>query len=217
MNHPDMELRFLNDIIGYGVFATKFIPRGTILWMRCDLDQELNIEDVAKMQPHCRQLVEKYSYIDAQGHFILSWDLGKYFNHSCNPSNVDLGGLDISIARRDIFPGDEITCEYGSLNLIEDMVCYCGAASCRQVIHYNDVLTYSSEWSERTRSVLPFINQVAQPIYPFIRDKQQFNAIVNGEIAPPPHQDLYCPPEIMQHIKSLLALDLKKEEALENA
>lgn len=34
MIHPDTELRFINPEIGYGVFATQFIPRGTITWVR---------------------------------------------------------------------------------------------------------------------------------------------------------------------------------------
>lgn len=28
--HPDTELRFVNPDIGYGVFATRFIPKGSI-------------------------------------------------------------------------------------------------------------------------------------------------------------------------------------------
>ena len=30
MIHPDSELRFINPIIGYGLFATSVIPRGTL-------------------------------------------------------------------------------------------------------------------------------------------------------------------------------------------
>jgi hypothetical protein len=39
MLHPDTELRFVNRTIGYGVFATRMIPRGTITWVRDRLDQ----------------------------------------------------------------------------------------------------------------------------------------------------------------------------------
>ena len=39
MIHPDTELRYVNDAIGYGVFATRHIPCGTITWVRDHLDQ----------------------------------------------------------------------------------------------------------------------------------------------------------------------------------
>ncbi len=40
MMHPHSELRFINESIGYGVFATKFIPKGTITWILDELDQK---------------------------------------------------------------------------------------------------------------------------------------------------------------------------------
>jgi hypothetical protein len=38
MQHPDTELKFVNSQVGYGVFATAFIPLGTIVYARCELD-----------------------------------------------------------------------------------------------------------------------------------------------------------------------------------
>ena len=37
MIHPSTELRFINDEIGYGVVATRFIPKGTIVWALTNL------------------------------------------------------------------------------------------------------------------------------------------------------------------------------------
>jgi hypothetical protein len=37
--HPDSELRFIDPAIGYGVFATSLIPKGTFTWVRDELDQ----------------------------------------------------------------------------------------------------------------------------------------------------------------------------------
>jgi hypothetical protein len=39
MIHPDTELRFINEKIGHGVVATKFIPKGTITWVLDKLDR----------------------------------------------------------------------------------------------------------------------------------------------------------------------------------
>jgi hypothetical protein len=37
--HPDSELRFVSPSIGYGLFATRVIPRGSITWAADPLDQ----------------------------------------------------------------------------------------------------------------------------------------------------------------------------------
>jgi hypothetical protein len=36
--HPDSELRFINPVMGYGLFATKTIPKGTVTWVGDPLD-----------------------------------------------------------------------------------------------------------------------------------------------------------------------------------
>lgn len=46
MIHPDTELRFVTPDIGNGVFATRFIPKGTLTWVRDRLDQTFTPEDV---------------------------------------------------------------------------------------------------------------------------------------------------------------------------
>ena len=44
MIHPHTELRFINEQMGFGVFATQFIPKGTIIWALDELDQILEAE-----------------------------------------------------------------------------------------------------------------------------------------------------------------------------
>ena len=52
MIHPDTELRFANPQIGLGVFATRFlIPKGTITWVRDQLDQALPPAAIAQLPP----------------------------------------------------------------------------------------------------------------------------------------------------------------------
>jgi len=38
MTHPKTKLRFVNDDIGYGVFATELIPKGEILYVKDELE-----------------------------------------------------------------------------------------------------------------------------------------------------------------------------------
>lgn len=49
MIHPKTELRFISKEVGYGVFATDFIPAGTITWVLDKLDREFLPEEFFAM------------------------------------------------------------------------------------------------------------------------------------------------------------------------
>lgn len=82
MMHPHSELRFIDDQIGFGVFATQFIPMGTITWSPDDLDQFLDSSYVQSLDPVRNESVKKYSYRNREGKYVLCWDIGRYVNHS---------------------------------------------------------------------------------------------------------------------------------------
>ena len=44
MLHPDTRLQFIDEDIGYGIFATNFIPAGTITYVKDALEIELDAE-----------------------------------------------------------------------------------------------------------------------------------------------------------------------------
>ena len=67
MIHPDTELRFINDVIGYGVVATKFIPKGTITWVQDDLDRVYSPEDIAKVNPIMLPHLDRYCFTNSKG------------------------------------------------------------------------------------------------------------------------------------------------------
>jgi hypothetical protein len=89
--HPDTELRFVNPDIGYGVFATRLIPRGAITWVRDRLDQAFTPAAVERLPAPYHDIVLKYSFIDAHGRFVLCWDHARYVNHSCDPTCLSAG------------------------------------------------------------------------------------------------------------------------------
>lgn len=76
MIHPHTELRFINKEIGFGVFATKLIPKGTITWALDELDQILEPEFVNSTSSFCQEVIKKYAYRNQDGLYILCWDLG---------------------------------------------------------------------------------------------------------------------------------------------
>ena len=130
MIHPDTELRFISDAIGYGVFATRPIPRGTVVWTLCRFDRIFTPAEAAALLPAYQQVLARYGYIDAAGDYVLCWDAGRYVNHGCEPSMLGVGA-EVEIAVRDIQTGDHVTCEYGGLNLTNPMPCRCGSPRCR--------------------------------------------------------------------------------------
>ena len=106
MVHPNSELRYINDQIGYGVVATRLIPRGTITWVGDVLDQVVTPAQIEQIAPTLRPLFEKYSWINGRGQSILCWDHARFINHSCEASCLS-AGFDFEIAVRDILPGEE--------------------------------------------------------------------------------------------------------------
>ena len=64
-----------------------------------------------------QKILEKYTYVDRDGRHILCWDIARFVNHSCDPTSRS-PGYDLEIAVRDIHPGEQVTDDYGSLNVL---------------------------------------------------------------------------------------------------
>lgn len=169
MIHPDTELRFINEEVGYGVFATRFIPRGSITYVKDSLEISVSPAAYTKLSPEMQAAVEKYSYIDERGQRIVSWDFGKYVNHCCQCNTISTG-YGFEIALRDIEPGEQITDEYGIFNLQYQMDLRCDQANCRCTIGPGDFDRYYPEWDEKIKAVLPGLRKVAQPLFPFVNE-----------------------------------------------
>ncbi len=179
MIHPAAELRFVSPEIGYGVFAREPIPKGTILWVLCRLDIIFSPADAAAFPPAYQPILERYAYTDAAGQVILCWDHGRYLNHSCDPTMLGVGGA-IEIAVRDVAAGDEITCEYATLNLSEPMQCRCGAPGCRGLIDSADLSRLCSDLDRRVEAALACARAVPQPLLAYVQDPGRFWAWADG-------------------------------------
>lgn len=182
MLHPHTELRFINEQIGYGVIATRLIPRGTITWVRDDLDQAFCIEQVKSMAPIYRDIIAKYCFVDARGDFVLCWDLARYINHSCEPT-CRSAGYDFEVAVRDIHPEEELTDDYGSLNIEYDFICSCNSVRCRHKIRPGDMLSYAETWDRLIADPFRLIPTVSQPLWPFVKEKEAIEAALAGRTA----------------------------------
>ena len=186
MMHPSTELRFINPEVGYGVFAVEPILCGTVIWILCRFDMVFSPGEAAALPAPYQPIIDKYAYTDCEGNQILCWDHGRYVNHSCDPAMLGVGrGFEVAV--RDIAPGQEITCEYGGLNLATEMCCCCGAPGCRGVIGGSDVLRLWPELDRRVAQTLACARQVPQPLLPFAENAAQFWDWVDGRAAVPSH------------------------------
>lgn len=172
MMHPDTELRYVSEAIGYGVFATRFIPKGTIVYTKDPLEIEIAEEQFAQYPTVFQDVIEKYSYVDERGIRIISWDHAKYVNHCCDCNTMSTGyGFEIAI--RDIEAGEEITDEYGLLNLAYAMPLYCDKAACRCEVSPADFEDYGTTWDLTVKHALSLVQTVRQPLWTLLDDETQ--------------------------------------------
>ncbi|MFN7925612.1 MAG: SET domain-containing protein [Bryobacteraceae bacterium] len=180
MLHPATELRHVSRAIGWGVYATELIPKGSITWVFDDLDQIIRPARVPKLAPQLREHVHKYSYLNGRGERVLCWDHSRFINHSCRATCLS-PGFDFEIAVRDILPGEELTDDYGTLNLEEEFECLCGYPECRQRIGPDDFAANGERWDRQVADGFGYIQRVRQPLWDLVREKEQIERVVSGQ------------------------------------
>jgi len=171
MIHPDTQLNVVSPKLGYGVFATHLIPKGTIVYIKDALEIAIPVDSPLLDRPEYEQVIRKYSYIEAGKH-IISWDIEKYVNHSCD-SNTLSTGYGFEIVVRDIEPGEELRDDYGPFNVDYEFACGCGAKACRGKIRQADFSTHAPHWDSRVKEALTFYHQVEQPLEIYMDEETQ--------------------------------------------
>ncbi|MEK4627421.1 MAG: SET domain-containing protein [Solibacillus sp.] len=175
MIHPSTELRFINEKIGFGVFATKFIPKGTIVWALDQFDQIIQPSILNKIDPNRRAIIQKYAYRNEKGQYVLCWDLGRYVNHSFHANCIGTA-YNCEVAIRDIYPGEQLTDDYGTLNIEEPFECIKEEGTNRQIVYPDDLLIYYKQWDQQVLDALTDFTQVEQPLLHLI-DKEDLNKL----------------------------------------
>ncbi|MDT8411580.1 MAG: SET domain-containing protein [Vicingaceae bacterium] len=181
MIHPLTELKFISNEIGYGVVAREFIPKGTITWVLDKLDREFSPLDIQTMEPIYQEILDFYTFRNNNGNYVLCWDNGRYVNHSFN-SNCLTTAYDFEIAIRDILPGEQLTDDYGYLNIpypfrgIDE-------GTRRKIVYPDDLVKYHKIWDKKIEKAFPLITKVNQPLRTLISDEKwkEIEAIEKGE------------------------------------
>ncbi|MCA9667041.1 MAG: SET domain-containing protein-lysine N-methyltransferase [Myxococcales bacterium] len=181
MIHPDTRLGVVDEVVGYGLFATRPIPKGTITWVLDELDQLLPPSQVDRLGDPYAAALEHYSYPNSNGHRVLCWDIGRFMNHSCEPNSIS-PGVDFEIAVRDIAAGEQLLCDYGTLNLAGAFECRCGEPSCRGTVQPEDFERFAPRWDQDVRAAFPRIREVEQPLWRLVsmRDRAAIEAGISA-------------------------------------
>ena len=169
MIHPNTELKFINKEVGYGVVATEFIPAGTITWV-CDmLDREFSPVEFQNMPSIYQNILDTYTFRNNKGHLILCWDNGRYVNHSFD-SNCLTTAYDFEISIRDILPGEQLTDDYGYLNISKPFRGI-NEGTRRKVVYPDDLLKYYNLWDKKLLKVFNKIPDLEQPLKSLISEE----------------------------------------------
>lgn len=129
-------------IAGMGLFSTRDILRGTVLWV-VDVRTETELltkKQIDELDEDVRNRWKKYAMQVDEDLWSLSADMSIYINHSCFP-NCYFINPSVCVAFRDISAGEELTYDYGgsdSVLLDDEQACMCGSAACRKRITPDD-------------------------------------------------------------------------------
>ncbi|WP_375418819.1 SET domain-containing protein [uncultured Hymenobacter sp.] len=181
MIHPDTELQFISPEIGFGVVATRLIPKGTVTWVFDPLDQTFSPAQVRAMAPLQKAFLEKYCYRDHLGDYVLCGDHARFVNHSSRSSCLSTA-YNCELAVRDIYPGEELTDDYGYLNLDEPFDCLPEPGSARTQVLPDDLLRYHTGWDRQLREAFQHVAKLPQPLLPLLDPtcRVQVQAVADG-------------------------------------
>lgn len=101
-----------------GLVAQEFIPAGTVIWrFEPGFDLEIPNDKFQSLSPTAQEQVLYYAYFDEQTRtFVLSSDDDRLTNHSDDPNTRS--SKDFTYAVRDIQTGEEITCNYEEIVMV---------------------------------------------------------------------------------------------------
>ena len=114
-----------SEVHGLGLFADEFILEGTVVW-RFDqrVDRRYDESQLAALPKEDQERLRTFCYLNPRTRlYVYCGDNARYINHADQPNTKDLGfeegvfeGEGITVAARDIEPGEEILSDYRSFD-----------------------------------------------------------------------------------------------------
>lgn len=113
---------FPSPIHGIGVMAIRDISKGcrTIFGTEAEEWISLDFDEVKKLNPGSRELIEQYCLFDEQKYFVPAkgfkkMDLSLFLNHAEDPNLISINEGEFFEASRDIKSGEELFLDYGQI------------------------------------------------------------------------------------------------------
>ena len=106
-------------IHGLGVFSAESVPKGTLVWEFNDLiDHEIPESKLRDLRPHIVGKIHKHAWYHPESQcFWLGADGDYFMNHAETPT-LELIQKTL-FASKNIFIGDELTCDYRVVNVLD--------------------------------------------------------------------------------------------------
>lgn len=180
--HPETILQGVSADRDPGVVAAGFIPKGTITWILDPLDRIFTPEAVHEMQPLSRNFLDRYAYRNQHGELVLCWDHARFVNHSFHANSL-LTPYGFELAVCDIFPGEEITNDYGFFNVQEPLYFHTDQDGSRSAVLPDDLLRYYKLWDAQLVSAFARFNIVPQTLAQWIAPafQEKVRAVAAGQ------------------------------------
>lgn len=179
MIHPNTEIKFISKEIGYGVVATNFIPMGTITWVLDKFDQEFTPDKIEKLEPIYKSILDTYAFKNNLGNLVLCWDNARFVNHSFK-SNCLTTAYNFELAIRDIHSGEQLTDDYGYLN-IDIPFRGIDEGTRRKIVYPDDLLKYHKSWDKKLIKAFKYISKVKQPLIGLLDEELWQSAVQIGK------------------------------------
>ncbi len=162
---PQARVVWISEEMGYGLFATQPIKKGTITFVQDGLDIVIPTDQFIQVDIRLKDYVEKYAYEDFLGNLVISWDLGKYMNHSDHANTLSTG-FGFEIAVRDIEEGEEITDDYRIFSTHHDTKTWHMGPKTTDLEPWPDELL--THWNHQVQSAIQRLGDIEQPLKEFV-------------------------------------------------
>ena len=152
MLHSEIEVRGRGMIHGNGLFATRLIRKGELVW---ELDEPTySWKEIERWDENRRRDFDWYGFQCGVDRYSSPEGISREMNHSCEP-NTWWAGSDSLVAQQDILTNEEVTYDYSScdIDLVFEIECHCGSTLCRGKITNRDYMNF--EWQEQYGLNLP--------------------------------------------------------------
>ena len=160
---------------GMGLFAKRFIPKGTMVTGECDKYMVIPSEHFSRLTRQEQESMLHFCVTGKDGSVLVLTDEGRFMNHSCNANILETGfGFDIVV--KDITEGEELTADYRQFydHLYGKAPLACTCSEKPHIVVFSDKLQASMRgiWNSKIMEALLLVDKVPQPLSRIVLGKK---------------------------------------------